>query len=274
MNISSMSQPCFHQLEVEDLYEILKNHHSPIVNSKKKDFQSYGIDLQFEDEALWQMARMAYQEHTGARGLISAIEKVLLKFERKLPSTDIQELVVTVEMVKNPQEELKRLLANPREEKRLKRFQALLAGEREVMKKYITDRRSEFLGRYGAVLTEPRLDLVVEQVIRKETDVTSAFEEVLSLYCQIRGFEKSFFERHGIEISLDDEAVDRILARNVREGKDIKEILATLDALFEPALQLIRNKAGVVAFSIPLEGVENPETYFDGLIKETYARKR
>jgi endopeptidase Clp ATP-binding regulatory subunit ClpX len=265
---------CFHQLEVEDLYEILKNPHSPIVNSKKKDFQSYGIDLQFEDEALRQMARMAYQEHTGARGLISAIEKVLLKFERKLPSTNIQELVVTVEMVKNPKEELKQLLENPREEKRLKRFAALVANERAEMKKYIKDRESEFLSRYGAVFTEPRLDLVVDRVIKKETDVSSAFEEILSLYYQIRGFERSFSDRHGIEIALDDEAVDLLLTRIVREGRDSKEILTTLDTLFEPALQLIRNKAGVTAFTIPVEGVENPETYFDNLIKDTYAHKQ
>jgi len=265
---------CFHQLEVEDLYEILKNPHSPIVNSKKKDFQSYGIDLQFEDEALWQMAQMAYQEHTGARGLISAIEKVLLKFERKLPSTNIQELVVTVEIVKNPKEELKRLLDNPREEKRLKRYEALVANERAEMKKYIKDRKSEFLSRYGAIFTDPRLDLVVDRVIKKEMDLNSAFEEVLSLYCQIREFEKSFLERHGIEISLDDEAVDFVLTRIVREGRDSREIFTTLDTLFEPALQLIRSKLGLNTFSVPLEGVENPETYFDNLIKDTYAHKQ
>jgi ATP-dependent Clp protease ATP-binding subunit ClpX len=265
---------CFHQLEVEDLYEILRNPHSPIVSSKKKDFQSYGIDLQFEDEALWNMAQMACQEHTGARGLISAIEKVLLKFERKLPSTDITELVVTAEIVENPPEELKRLLNNPREEKRLRRYQALVANEREDIKNYIKERRSEFLSRYGALFTDRRLDLVVDRVIKNETDVNSAFEEVLSIYYQIRGFEKSFLERHGIEISLDDEAVDLLLSRIVREGRDSKEILTTLDTLFEPALQLIRNKVGVSAFCIPVEGVENPETYFDNLIKDTYAHKQ
>jgi ATP-dependent Clp protease ATP-binding subunit ClpX len=265
---------CFHQLEIQDLYEILKNPHSPIVNSKKKDFQSYGIDLQFEDEALRDMAQMACQEHTGARGLISAIEKVLLKFERKLPSTDITELVVTAEIVKNPPEELKQLLNNPREEKRLRRYQALVANEREDMKNYIKERKSEFLSQYGVIFADRRLDLVVDRVIKKETDVNSAFEEVLSIYYQIRGFEKSFLERHGIEISLDDEAVDLLLTRIVREGRDSKEILTTLDTFFEPALQLIRNKVGVSAFCIPVEGIENPETYFDNLIKDTYAHKQ
>ena len=165
----------FHPLEVEDLYEILKNPHSPIVNSKKRDFQSYGIDLKFEDEALWGMAEMAYREHTGARGLISAIEKVLLKFERKLPSTDITELVVTKEMVAGPEGELKKLLQDPRAEKRLRRYRDLVAHEHEEMKNYIKDRQVEFLNRYGAIFTDRRLDLVVDRVIDKETDVNSSF---------------------------------------------------------------------------------------------------
>jgi ATP-dependent Clp protease ATP-binding subunit ClpX len=264
---------CFHPLETHDLYEILKNPHSPIISSKKRDFQAYGIDLQFEDEALQEMAHMAYRERTGARGLISAIEKVLLKFERKLPSTDITELVVTVAMVQNPGDELKKLLDNPQDEGRLRRYHELVAREREEVRTYIKDRKAEFLNRYGAIFTDPRLDLVVDRVIQKETDVNSAFEAVLSTYYQIRGFERSFWERHGIEITLDDEAVDLLLAWIVREERNTKEILTSLDNFFEPALKLIRDKAGVETFSIPVEGVENPETYFDDLVKDAYAHK-
>jgi ATP-dependent Clp protease ATP-binding subunit ClpX len=261
----------YHQLEVEDLYEILKNPHSPIITSKKKDFHSYGIDLKFEDKALWKMAHMAYQEHTGARGLISAIEKVLLKFERKLPSTDVTELVVTEEMVKDPEGELKKLLKDPHNEKQLRRYQELVTNEREEMKAYIKARETEFLSRYGAILSDHRLNLVAERVIKEEMDVNSAFEEVISTYYQIRGFEKSFLERHGIEITLDDEAMDLLLTWVVREEKAVKEILTTLDGLFEPALQLIRDKAGVSSFSISKEGVENPEDYLNRLITEVYA---
>ncbi|RLB05824.1 MAG: ATPase, partial [Deltaproteobacteria bacterium] len=260
------------QLDVKDLYEILKNPNSPIITSKKKDFRSYGIDLQFEDEALWKMAQMAYQERTGARGLISAIEKVLLKFERKLPSTDIKELVVTKEMVEDPEGELQKILKDPHSKERLERYRKLVAQEREEMKAYIKARKTEFLSRYGAIFTESRLDLVVDRVIKKEMDVNSAFEEVLSTYYQIRGFEKSFFERHGIEINLRDEAMDILLTWILRDGREIKEILSTLDSLFEPALKLIRDKAGVNSFSISKEGVENPESYLNRLIKDVYRK--
>ncbi len=263
----------FHQLEAKDLYEILKNPHSPIITSKNKDFRSYGIDIQFEDEALWEMAKMAYQERTGARGLISAIEKVLLKFERKLPSTDIKELVVTKEMAEGPEGELQKVLKDPHNEERLRRYRELVAHEREEMKTYIKVRKTEFLSRYGAIFTDNRLDLVVDRVIKKERDVNSAFEEVLSTYYQIRGFEKSFLERHGIEINLNDKAIDLLLTWILKEERDIKELLPTLDSLFEPALKLIRDKAGVNSFSIPKDGVENPEAYLNKLIKEVYRGK-
>ncbi|MBN1255614.1 MAG: AAA family ATPase [Deltaproteobacteria bacterium] len=264
----------FHLLEAQDLYEILKNPHSPITNSKKKDFKSYGINLLFEDNTLMEMAQMAYQGGTGARGLISAIEKVLLKFERKLPSTDITELVVTVEMAKDPQKELIKLLQNPLDEKRLRRYQELLSHEREEMKNYIKDRKAEFLNRYGAIFTDPRLDIVVDRVIKKETDVNSAFEEVLSTYYQIRGFERSFSERHAIEVKLDDEAVDLLLTRIVKDERNGKDILTSLDNFFEPALKLLKDVVGTNTFLIPVEGIANPEPYFDSLIKDVYAHKQ
>jgi ATP-dependent protease Clp ATPase subunit len=260
----------FEQLEVQDLYDILRNPHSPIITSKKKDFRSYGIDLKFEDQALWKMAHMAFQQQTGARGLISAIEKVLLKFERKLPSTDVMELVVTEEMVKDPEGELKKLLADPHNEKRLRRYQELVSQEREEMKTYIKERKTEFLSRYGAIFSDSRLDLVAEKVINEELDVNSAFEEVIATYYQIRGFEKSFLELHDIEITLDDEAIDLLLTWVVMEGKDATEILSNLEDLFEPALQLIRDKTGVSNFTISKQGVDNPEDYLNTLITQVY----
>ncbi|UCC66220.1 MAG: AAA family ATPase [Deltaproteobacteria bacterium] len=260
----------FHQLEVKDLYDILKNPHSPIISSKKKDFRSYGIDLQFEDESLWKMAQMAHQERTGARGLISATEKVLLKFERKLPSTDIKELVVVKEIVEDTEGELQKLLKDPHNEERLRRYRELVAQERDEMKAYIKARKPEFLSRYGAIFTDTRIDLVVDRVLKQEMDVNSAFEEVLSTYYQIRGFEKSFLERHDIEINLEEEAMDLLLAWILTEERDVKEILTTLDSLFEPALKLIRDRAGVNSFSIPKEGVEDPEAYLNRLIKDVY----
>jgi hypothetical protein len=62
----------FEKLEVDDLHANLKNPNNPIILGKKKDFKSYGIDIQFEEEALYELAVKAHEEKTGARGLVSA----------------------------------------------------------------------------------------------------------------------------------------------------------------------------------------------------------
>jgi ATP-dependent Clp protease ATP-binding subunit ClpX len=99
----------FDELNQEDLFEILKNPNNPIIISKRMDFRAYGIDIRFEDEALKHIAALAEMEKTGARGLVSAIEKVLIPFETRLPSTDIKHFLVTKEVVDDPKR-LSRLL--------------------------------------------------------------------------------------------------------------------------------------------------------------------
>ena len=72
--------------------------------------KAYKIALEFEDEAYKLMAKQAYSERTGARGLIRVCERALIPFEKALPSTDIKELVVTKAMVENPERELRELV--------------------------------------------------------------------------------------------------------------------------------------------------------------------
>ena len=97
-------------LNVEDLYAILNSPTSSVIMGKKRDFKAYGIDLTFDDQALRLLAEQASVEQTGARSLVSVCERALLKFEKTLPSTDIQTFHVTREVVENPQRELQRLL--------------------------------------------------------------------------------------------------------------------------------------------------------------------
>jgi len=97
-------------LHEDGLYKILKNRYSTVVIGKKMDFKAYGIDLEFSDEALKIVARRAHQEKTGARGLLSVVEKVLIKFEKSLPSTGIEKLVVDENLIENTETVLKKML--------------------------------------------------------------------------------------------------------------------------------------------------------------------
>jgi endopeptidase Clp ATP-binding regulatory subunit ClpX len=97
-------------LVVEDLYAILKSPTSSVVLGKKRDFKAYGIDLTFDDDALMFLAKEAAKEQTGARSLVGASERALLKFEKTLPSTDIKTFHVTGEVVENPSQALQEML--------------------------------------------------------------------------------------------------------------------------------------------------------------------
>ena len=53
---------------------------------------------------------MAHKEKTGARSLISVMEKLLVGFERMLPSTQVNRFTVTEELVEGPRGVVEALL--------------------------------------------------------------------------------------------------------------------------------------------------------------------
>jgi len=255
-------------LGIEDLYSILKNPNNPLIVNKKRDFRAYGIEVVFEDAALWRIAELAYAQKTGARGLVSVLENVLLKFERKLPSTNIRHLLVTKELVDNPEAELERLLHKPLDENYLKRFEEALRKEKEDIKKYILSRRAEFESQYGPLFEGERVDLLVNKLLQGEDDLNSALEDLWRSYRQIRTFERVFKDRYSMDISFDQGAIDYLLKLLYTGERNPKDVFLYLESILEPALRIINERVPVPKLVIPKEGVENPETYFNELIQK------
>jgi hypothetical protein len=263
----------FEKLEIHDLFSILKNPNNPITLGKKKDFKSYDIDIQFEDEALYELAVKAYEEKTGARGLVSAVEKVLLKFEKHLPSTDIQKLIVTRAVVENPNRELERLLQDPLNPEMLQRFETLLSQERLAMKKSILDREAEFKRRYGMFFREGRINLIVNRMIEKGYDLNTVFEEGVEIQRLVEDFERDFQRRNGIYIRFDEEAIDRITEIALEEDGKGSAICARLSKDYEHGFRLIRDKIGQKEFILTREAVDDPESYLNRVIREIYSEQ-
>lgn len=263
----------FEKLEVDDLYAILKNPSNPVILGKKKDFKSYGIDIQFEDEALYELAVKAYEEKTGARGLVSAVEKVLIKFEKRLPSTDIRKFVVTRAVVENPEQELARLLGDPSNPEMLEKFEALLSHEKMVLKESILRREAEFKKRYGIVFREGRIDLIVNRMIGKGYDVNTVSEEVVEIQQQVEEFERDFQRRTGIDLQFSEEAINRITEIILDgEGKGTA-LFSRLSKDYEYGFELIRDKTGQREFIVTRETVDDPEGYLNRMIREIYKRQ-
>lgn len=105
----------FGQLSAAELEDILLNSEGSILKQYKADFEGYGIKLEFTREAITEIATMAAAEKTGARGLMTVLERILRPFKFELPSTPVEELTVNAETVKNPQTVLSQLLEDNRE---------------------------------------------------------------------------------------------------------------------------------------------------------------
>ena len=75
-------------LDEDDLVSILTEPKNAVVRQYRKMFQLEDVDLEFEDAALHEIARMALARKTGARGLRSICEDVLQQTMFDLPSEE------------------------------------------------------------------------------------------------------------------------------------------------------------------------------------------
>lgn len=90
----------FNQLDEEALVKILQEPKNAILNQYKKLFSVDNVNLQFEEEALREICKIAIQKQTGARALRSIMEEVLLDIMFEIPKDDnITEVVITKEYI-------------------------------------------------------------------------------------------------------------------------------------------------------------------------------
>jgi ATP-dependent Clp protease ATP-binding subunit ClpX len=89
-----------HQLSRDDLVTILTEPRNALAKQFQRFFEFDGIDLVFADDSLESIADKALERETGARGLRSILEEVLLDVQFELPSRrDVRKCVVTKETI-------------------------------------------------------------------------------------------------------------------------------------------------------------------------------
>ena len=88
------------ELTEDDLVRILTEPKNALVKQYRRMFELEGVDLEFEDDALREIARQALARGTGARGLRAICEATLQDTMFDLPSDlDITKVVVTKESI-------------------------------------------------------------------------------------------------------------------------------------------------------------------------------
>tara|TARA_B100001057_G_scaffold436885_1_gene468297 strand:- start:1259 stop:2512 length:1254 start_codon:yes stop_codon:yes gene_type:complete len=92
-----------HSLTHTDLKHVLTKPKNAVLKQFEKMFKLDGVQLEFTDDAIDSVAKLALEKDIGARGLRSVLEKILLELQYELPilkSQDIEKIVINESVVK------------------------------------------------------------------------------------------------------------------------------------------------------------------------------
>jgi len=146
----------------------------------------------------------------------------------------------------------------------------LLAEEKKIL---ISRLEQEELPRWEdskLKLTRNRLDIVAQLSLKEDLDFREASERVQLWIEQIKSYEDSFFNRCGLRINLEEDAVDMLLYSCLDDSSSLYVQCERLCNIFEYGLTLIREKTAQDVFNISAEAVDNPELYINRLIRACY----
>ncbi|HOJ77764.1 MAG TPA: ATP-dependent Clp protease ATP-binding subunit ClpX [Bacillota bacterium] len=105
-------------LDENALIRILTEPKNALIKQFQKLFELDNVELLFEDDAIESIAKQATARNTGARGLRSIIEKLMMDLMYEVPSrADLKKVVVTKSMVDGSESALQ-VLVEPRKKKK------------------------------------------------------------------------------------------------------------------------------------------------------------
>ena len=261
----------FEKLNEDDLFQILQNPNNPIILGKKLDFAAYGIDVKFGERVLHILAKNAFEENTGARGLVSAIEKALLLFEKKLPSTNITKFSVTPVIVENPKKSLETLIELASDRQLNEDFEKLLNQEKEFIKKFVRSNKKNLSEKYNLTLTPTRIDIIAAFYCKYIMDIENVIKKIKFYSDEIKKIELYFFKNHDINIVMEEDAIDFIMGQFINSTTKLEDFYKQLTLDFELGLKLIREKTGRNRFFITRKALLGPEEFLNNLIKDEFS---
>ena len=104
------------ELTKDDLRDILLSSEGNVLEQYRSDFAGYNIEFKLSDGAVGKIAEKAAEEKTGARGLVTVLERTFRDFKFELPSTGIRSFEVDEETVDNPEQTMNGLIEQNRDQ--------------------------------------------------------------------------------------------------------------------------------------------------------------
>jgi endopeptidase Clp ATP-binding regulatory subunit ClpX len=200
-------------LDRDDLVRILGGVEGGVLARYKADFEGYGIELEFTPESLEEIAARAEREKTGARGLLTVLERALRDFKFELPSLAVRRLTVDLDLLQRPQDTLDRLREAGRHER-------LSLHQREV--EAFAQRLHEEHGLtlvFQPEAVERLLELGRESDRTIRTVCEERFKDLhygLKLVRQATGQSEFRVDREMVDNA--DQALSRLIVRTYRQG--------------------------------------------------------
>jgi ATP-dependent Clp protease ATP-binding subunit ClpX len=96
-----------HELDEESLVRILQEPKNALVNQYKYLFDIDEVELDFRTEALLEIAKKALKRKTGARGLRSIMEELLMDTMFELPNINLEKVIVDENSVSHATDPIK-----------------------------------------------------------------------------------------------------------------------------------------------------------------------
>ena len=165
-------------LAADDLEQILLTSEGSILQQYRADFAGYGIDFEIGRDALHEVALRAAAEKTGARGLMTVLERIFRDFKFELPSTAIKTFALDAEAVTNPTAALQHLLRENADR------------QHEVLRAEITAFATRFRQEHGFDL------LFAEDAVAALIDASLAADKTIRALCE----EKFHDFHHGLKL--------------------------------------------------------------------------
>ncbi|MBU0462267.1 MAG: AAA family ATPase [Proteobacteria bacterium] len=255
-------------LTQKDLFSILKMPNNPVILSKRLDFNAYGIKIIFTDGALKILAERAYEENTGARGLVSVIEEALLDFEEKLPSHDLLKFTVTKQVLEDPKALLEDFLSKQNSLKWDHLYEKALLDHKNYISKYIQDNKKTFSISHGLTLSQTRCDMAALYFCNNVMEIEDVLKKIKKYHDSIKEIEVEVSKSYNLNIIFEEDAIDFLIEQFISHNATIQEILSKIYDNYYDGFNLIREKTGKNRFFLSKNALIDNETYLNDLIRK------
>ncbi len=153
-------------LSRNDLEQILLQSEGSILEQYKTDFRGFGIECDITQEAISEIAGRADSEKTGARGLMTVLERIFRDHKYELPSTSIKKIMIDAESVSNPSGALKKVM------------QGNESSQRGLLREEVRKFAERFLHEHGMELDfeDEALDVLVEESLHADKTIRTLCE--------------------------------------------------------------------------------------------------